>query len=286
MLAALFITCEAGLRIRLAYLYKNPVWFFYHQFKLRAKSQIDADMPHYYKDNMFKPFKLVFKQAPAKDKKEIITVESSALRSIRRQLEKIVEGDPDFAWLDYSPDNDKRIEFTNNSIVLYEFLVYPDIYNTLKRENRLLSRIFGPTLDDLLYHNFVFYMHLDENIIFSTMDDEGGVRKYIGLLLSREEPFCRDIANMGLKNVFYVITPNRFDSDSPGGRIYLKYVHAAYNALIPLLNKYGVPFIDLMRADAYADDFKDFFHFSPQGGRKFSYKILEYLRNARNLHAF
>lgn len=278
MLIMLIVVCEAGLRIRLAYLYKNPSWLFYHQFKLRTVSQIDADMPYYYKDNMFKPFRLVFRQEPSKKKKEIITIESSALRSIRRQLQKIVDGDGyNFTWLDYSPNKNKEIEFTNNNIVLYEFLVYPDIYNTLKRDSRVLEKILGKTIDDFLYHNLAFYMHIDENINFTTMNSDGMIKAYIGLLSSREEPFCKDVRDNGYRNIFYVITPNKFDPQSSGGRVYLRYVQAAHRVIIDMLNKYNVPYVDLMDKNMPDEDFKDYFHLSPAGGRKLSYEILNYL---------
>ncbi len=274
----LFFTCEIGLRIRLAYLYKNPDWLLYHQFKLRTAEEINtSDLPHYYIGNMFKPFNLVFRSASPKSPKEIITIESSALRSIRRQMQILLENNPDLKWIDYSPDKDKNIDFTNNNIVLYEFLVYPDIYNTLKRESRILKKIFGATMDDFLYHNFAFYMHIDENINFTSMNSDKVLEDYLKLLVSREEPFCKSINEFGYNNVFYVITPNGFDPNSPGGKIYLKYINSAYKEMLKLLDKYKVPCIDLMNEKVEKSDFNDFFHFSKVGGRKMSELIIEYL---------
>lgn len=278
MALILLATCEIGLRIRLAYLYREPGWLLYHQFRLRTEEEINKEeMPHYYKDNMFKPFSLIYRQESPQARKSIITVESSALRSARRQLQKMLEDNPRFMWKDYSPDEHKVIEFSNNDIVLYEFLVYPDIYNTMKREARVLRKIFGATLDDLLYHNLAFYMHIDENINFTTMNSSEMIKHYIGLMLSREEPFCKSIAESRFTNVFYVITPNAFDPATPGGSLYLKYINAAYDALRGLLERYNVPAIDLMNEKLPKKEFRDYFHLSPEGGSQVSSKILEYL---------
>lgn len=286
MVLILLVTCEAGLRIRLAYLYRSPAWLLYHQFKLRTEDEINREvLPSYYKDNMFRPYKLVYREERPVTRKEIITVESSALRSIRRQLEKMLKDSPDFVWLDYSPNAQKEIEFSNNNVVLYEFLVYPDVYNSLKREARMLKKLVGPTIDDFLYHNFVFYMHIDENINFTTMNSDKMIEEYLALLISREEPFCRSIAEHKYKNVIYIIAPNRFDGDSSGGRVYLKYINAAYKTIIPLLEKYHVNYLDFMNEKMDKGDFKDYFHFSPAGGRKISYKILDYLTEERFLDA-
>lgn len=277
MLVILFGTCEMGMRIRLAYLYRSLDWVFYHQFKFRTMDDIMKDFPKYYKNAVFKPFSLVYRNEIPKQRKDIITIESSALRSIRKQLQKITINNPHFVWINYSPNENKEIEFSNNSIVLYELFVYPDIDITIKSESRILKKIFGPTLDDFLYHNFVFYLHLDEEINFTTMNADSAVKEYIDLLISREEPFCEDIRANNYTNIFYVLTPNRFNSDSSGGRIYLKYIDAAYKTIIALLNKYGVPYIDLMKEQVAREDLKDYFHLSPEGGIKMSYKILDYL---------
>ncbi|MFH1593974.1 MAG: hypothetical protein ABID09_04700 [Candidatus Omnitrophota bacterium] len=274
----LVFTCEIGLRVRLAYLYRNPEWLLYHQFKLRTEEEISEDLPQYYKDNMFKPYKLVYTQEAPKGTREIMTVESSALRSIRRQLEKIVKDRPDLEWIDRFPNENKEIVFSNNNIVLYELLVYPDIHNTLKREARVLKRFFGAKLDDFLYHNLAFYMHIDENINFTSMKSDKMLEGYLLLLKSREEPFCKSIYENKFKNVIYVITPNAFIQNSAGGRVYLKYVKAAYDAILEILERYDIPYIDLMNEEVEKSDFTDYFHLSPTGGERMSAKILEFIK--------
>lgn len=273
-----FLTCEICLRIRLAYLYRNPGWIFYHQFKFRTADEINSeDLPHYYKDNMFKPFILAYHNETPAAKKDIITIESSALRSVRRQLEKVLENNPRFTWVEYSPQKDKAIEFSNNNVILYELFIYPDVYNTLKRESRILKKIFGIKLDDFLYHNFAFYMHIDENVNFTTMNSDKMVDDYIKLLRDREIPFCEEIAKNHYKNVVYILLPNRFDPSTSGGRIYLKYIDAARKAIKPILEKYKVPYLNLMDEKLVKEDFNDYFHFSKIGGRKMAEKIVKYL---------
>ena len=278
LLVILAFTCELGLRIRMAVLYHDPSWILYHQFKFRTEEEINTqDLPHYYKTNMFKPFTLIYKEEPPRARKGIITIESSALRSVRRQFEKIVADNPRFFWEGDTVTEAKEIIFSNNDVVLYELFVYPDVYNTLKREERILKKVLGATIDDFLYHNLAFYMHIDENINFTTLNSDKILKEYIGFLRSREEPLCKSIHDNGFKNIIYILLPNKFDSGSPGGRIYLKYINAAYEEIMPMLKKYNIPVIDLMKKKVTNEDFKDFFHFSKVGGRKMSYKILEYL---------
>lgn len=282
MAAILIVTCEVGLRLRLAYLYRDPGWLLYHQFKFRTAEEIaKEDLPSYYRDRMFAPFKLVYKPEALSPGKDIITVESSALRSARRQLQKMLDQNAGYRWVEYSPTDDKQIVFSDNNIVLYEFLVYPDIYNTIKREARVMKRFLGATLDDFLYHNLAFYMHIDENVNFTVMDSDKTVKDYLGLLRQREEPLCKDIYEGGYENVVYVITPNIFDPGSPGGRIYLKYVKAAYAEMMGLLKKYRVRYIDMMNEKVAKEDFTDYFHLSPEGGRKISRKIIVNLDKMR-----
>ena len=232
MLFILIFTCEIGLRIRLAYLYRDPAFLLYHQFKLRSQDEIAKEKPHYYRKNMFKPFTLIYREEEPRQRKNIITIASSALRSIRRQFQKMLENNPRLAWKPGGADDNKNIEFSNNDIVLYEFLIYPDINETLKKEAGILKKILGATIDDFLYHNLVLYMHIDENIYFTTLNSDESVQEYISLLKSREEPFCRSIQQNKYRNIIYVILPNRFSADSRGGEIYLQYIKAAHECII------------------------------------------------------
>jgi|GEM_PF-5067837 len=269
------LVCEVGFRIRLAILYKKPEWLLYHQFRLRTEAEIAReDLPQYYKANMFKPYKLNYARALPTKEKTIKTVESSALRSARRRLEKIVEKIPGLRWEECNTGKDKIITFSNNDVVLYEFMIYPDIYNTLKRDARVLKHIFGATIDDFLYHNLAFYMHIDENINF-TMNSKKMIDHYINMLRSREEPLCREIANKGYKNIVYVMTPNRFDASTLGGSTYLKYIKAGRAAMLDMLEKYGVEYMDFMDEKMEYDDFSDYFHLTAKGADKISHRILE-----------
>lgn len=278
-LLILFLVSEIALRIRLAYLSKELKWLTYHQFEIRTLEEINKALPVYYREQMFKPFRVERKEGKSGSQRQIITIESSVLRSIRKQLVKLLDGNEQFGWKDYSVGLDKIINYTDNDIILYEFYVYPDIFNILKKENRVLKRIFGESIDDFLYHNFVFYLHLDEKINFLNIKKDEILSGYINSLIAREEPLFAQVNNERLENFICILTPHNFDAKSASGSIYTYYVKEAYGTMIELLKKYNVNYIDLMNEEFEDDDFKDDFHFSAKGGMEVSRKIISYLTN-------
>ena len=93
MLFILIFTCEIGLRIRLAYLYRDPAFLLYHQFKLRSQDEIAKEKPHYYRKNMFKPFTLIYREEEPRQRKNIRELWDSVVDSLRFWYEDFVGTD-------------------------------------------------------------------------------------------------------------------------------------------------------------------------------------------------
>lgn len=273
------LTCEIALRIRLAYSAKELGWLIYHQFKLRTPQEIFEALPQYYRKYMFKPYSLAFKYEKPLKKKRIITIESSVLRSIRKQLVKLLEHDEQFEWREYSPEVSKVITLSNNDVILYEFYVYPDIFNVLKKESRIFKKILGESLDDFLYNNFVLYLHLDEKINFLSINKDAILESYLKSLLAREEPLFRQISDENIKNFICIITPHRFNTATRAAKVYAYYLSSAYEAMVNLLKKYNITYIDFFHTELENDDFKDNFHFSAKGGMKLAKEIIVFLQS-------